>query len=40
MSFLTFDPTLQPPRVQTAYAKGRRGRFPDLAGLGNQGLVQ
>ena len=31
---------LQPPRVQTAYAKGRRGRLPSPAGLSNQGLVQ
>ena len=29
-----------PPRAQTAYAKGRRGRLPSPAGLGNQGLVQ
>ena len=40
MSFRTFDPTLRPPRAQTAYAKGRRGRLPSPAGLGNQGLVQ
>ena len=31
---------LRPPRAQTAYAKGRRGRLPSPAGLGNQGLVQ
>ena len=40
MSFRTFDPTLRPPRAQTAYAKGRRGRLPSPVGLGNQGLVQ
>ena len=40
MSFQTFDPTLWPPRAQTAYAEGHRGRLPSPAGLGNQGLVQ
>ena len=40
MSFRTFDLMLRPPRVQTAYAKGHRGRLPSPAGLGNQGLVQ
>ena len=40
MSFRTFDPTLWTPRAQTAYTKGRKGRLPSPAGLGNQGLVQ
>ena len=39
-SFQTFDPTLRPPRAQTTYAKGRRGRLLSPVGLGNQGLVQ
>ena len=37
-SFRTFDPMLWPPRVQTAYAKGCRGRLPSPVGLGKPGL--
>ena len=40
MSFQTFDLTLWPPWMQTAYAEGRRGRLPSPAGLGHQALVQ
>ena len=40
MSFRTFDLMLRALRVQTAYAKERRGWLPSPVGLDNQGLVQ